>query len=195
VIQEIEEEPTRLAAIAQKHIQATKEKKSSLIVAPTHRECRQIAKVVRQAMKSQGLLSESEQTFLRLEKLNLTASQRQDLINYEPGNRIEFHRRAAGGFKSGEQWQVVERAGDSELIVENGGRHKALSLSNAGKFSVFKGETIVLSVGDQVRITKNFQSHGHKFRNNELHTVIGLANGKLILDKGAINLRGGLHLD
>jgi hypothetical protein len=46
-----------------------------------------------------------------------------------------------------------------------------------------------------VRITKNFQSHGCKFRNNELHTVTGCADGKLILDKAEIVLRGGLHID
>ena len=148
VIQEIEDEATRLAGIAELQVTAIKEKKSSLIVAPTHGECRQIAKAMRQAMKSEGLLSDTEQTFSRLDRLNLTAGQRQDSINYELGNVIEFHRRAAGGFKSGEQWQVVERAGASELVVENGGRRKALALSQAGKFSVFKAEAISLSVGD-----------------------------------------------
>jgi hypothetical protein len=34
----------------------------------------------------------------------------QDSINYEPGSVIEFHRRASGGSKSGEQWMVVECA-------------------------------------------------------------------------------------
>jgi ATP-dependent exoDNAse (exonuclease V) alpha subunit len=80
VIQEIEDENSRLAAIAEGHMQAIKEKKISLIVTPTHGECRQIAKSVRQAPKSEGLLSLEEQTFLRLEKLNLTASQRQDAM-------------------------------------------------------------------------------------------------------------------
>jgi hypothetical protein len=108
---------------------------------------------------------------------------------------VEFHRRAAGGFKSGEQWRVVERGGASELIVEMGGRCKALPLSHASKFSVFKAKTISLSVGDQVRITKNFQSLGSKFRNNELHPLIGFADGKLILDEGEIALREGLHID
>jgi len=119
VIQEVEDQALRLAAIAGLHMQAVKENKSSLIVAPTHGECRQIAKAVRQAMRNEGLLSSEEQTSMRLEKLNLTASQRQDAINYEPGNVIEFHRRAAGGFKSGEQWEVVERTGASGLMVEN----------------------------------------------------------------------------
>jgi conjugative relaxase-like TrwC/TraI family protein len=195
VIQEVEEEAGRLAAIAKKHIQAVKEKRSSLIVVPTHGECRLIAKAVRQALKGEGLLSEAEQTFCRLEKLNLTASQRHDAINYEPGNVVEFHRRVAGGFKSGEQWHVVERAGASELVVENRRRRKALSLSQASKFSVFKAQLISLSVGDQVRITKNFQSRGCKFRNNELRTVTGLGDGKLVVDKGEIVPRGGLHID
>jgi hypothetical protein len=178
-------------------MQAINENKSSLIVAPTHGECRQIAKAVRQAMKSRGLLPEAEQSFSRLEKLNLTVSQRQDSINYELGNVIEFHRRAASGFKSGEQWQVVGQPSSSEVIVEKDGRQKALSLTHAGKFSVFnfKAETISLSIGEQVRITKNFRSQGSKFRNNELHIVTGLGDGKVTLDKGEIILRGGVHID
>jgi conjugative relaxase-like TrwC/TraI family protein len=195
VIQEIEQEPARLAAIAQKHMQAIKEEKSCLIVAPTHGECRQIAQAVRQAMKSEGLLSLEEQTFLRLEKLNFTASQRKDSINYEVGDVVEFHRRAVNGFKSGEQWRVVERTGTAELIVENGDRRRALALSNAGKFNVFKAESIPVSVGDQVRITKNFQSNRKKFHNNELHTVTGLTDGKLVLGESEIILKGAVHID
>jgi hypothetical protein len=117
-IQEIEDEATRLAAIAKKQIEAIREKKTSLIVAPTHGECRQIAKAVRQAMRNEGLLLSPEHTISRLEKLNLTTSQRQDSINYELGNVVEIHRRAAGGFKSGEQWQVVGRPSSSEVIIE-----------------------------------------------------------------------------
>jgi hypothetical protein len=80
-------------------------------------------------MKAEGLLSEEERTFLRLEKLNLTASQRQDAINYEPGDVIEFHRRAAGGFKSGEQWEVVGRLSCSQVVVRRAGQERVLSLS------------------------------------------------------------------
>jgi hypothetical protein len=88
-------------------------------------------------------------------------------------------------------WKVLERVGASELIVEKGGRQKALALSHAGKFSVFKEESISLSVGDQIRVTKNFQTHGLRFRNNELHTVSGLASGKLVL--GYSFFPGSLH--
>jgi ATP-dependent exoDNAse (exonuclease V) alpha subunit len=195
VIQEVEDQAKRLEAIAQRHVEAIMEKKSSLVVAPTHGECRQIAKAVRQAMREQGLLASSEQTFSRLEKLNLTVSQRQDSINYESGNVIEFHRRAAGGFKSGEQWEVVGRQSSSQVIVRRAGHEKVLALAHAGKFSVFKAETISLSAGDQIRITKNFQSEGKRFRNNELHVVTDITQDKITLEKGEIILRGGLHIE
>jgi hypothetical protein len=46
------------------------------------------------------LIQEAEHTFTRLEKLNLTKAQREDAINHLPGHVLEFHRRAAGGFKA-----------------------------------------------------------------------------------------------
>jgi ATP-dependent exoDNAse (exonuclease V) alpha subunit len=106
-IHEMKENVERLEAIASKHIAALKEGKSSLIVAPTHAECRAIARVVRDRQKKDGSLSGEEHTIKRLEKLNLTESQRRDAINYNLGHVVEFHRRATGGFKSGERWEVA----------------------------------------------------------------------------------------
>jgi hypothetical protein len=53
-IQEIANDADRLAAIAEKHIEAFKAQRSSLIIAPTHGECRAIAGAVRKAMKEKG---------------------------------------------------------------------------------------------------------------------------------------------
>jgi hypothetical protein len=133
-IQEVEDQVKRLEAIAQKHVEAVKEKKSSLVVAPTHGECRQIANAVRQAMRNEGILASAEESFVRLQKLNLTVSQRQDSINYEVGNVIEFHRRAAGGFRSGEQWEVAGRVSCSQVVVRRGQANEAqfyVSMSRA----------------------------------------------------------------
>jgi hypothetical protein len=101
-IVEIEERGRRMEAICAAHLEAIKNEKTSLIVAPTHGECRKIATAVREAFKKEGALSEIEHTITRLKRLNLTLAQRQDAVSYEPGNVIEFHRRVAGGFKSGE---------------------------------------------------------------------------------------------
>ena len=55
-IHEIADDAGRLSAIAEKQIEALQAQRSSLIVAPTHGECRAIAGAVRKAMQEKGLL-------------------------------------------------------------------------------------------------------------------------------------------
>jgi hypothetical protein len=64
---------------------------------------------VRELQKAVCLVSPEKHRFVRLERLNLTGSQRRDAINYRAGQVVEFHRRARGGFKSGEKWEVITR--------------------------------------------------------------------------------------
>jgi hypothetical protein len=195
VIREIEKADERHKVICDLHIQALKEKQSSLIVAPTHVEGRRIAAAVRKELRAEGLIEETEHTFMRLEKVNLTKAQREDAVNYLPGQVVEFHRRAAGGFKNGERWQVVGTQGRREIVVERNGERRFLPLAQAGKFALFQAESIALSVGDTVRITKNFRGSGTRFRNNELHTVTAVEAGKITLDSSELPNRGALHLD
>lgn len=69
-----------------------------------------------------------------------------------------------------------------------------MSLSHAGKFNVYESQTIPLTTGDRIRITKSFQSNGKKFRNNELYTVTGIGEG-IIVENGEITTGGALHID
>jgi hypothetical protein len=134
-IREIARTDERIRAICELHIGALKGKQSSLIVAPTRGEARRIAAAVRKELRAQGLIEEPEHTFTRLEKLNLTKAQREDAINYLPGRVVEFHGRAADGFKSGEQWQVIGSQGPKEIVVERNGEQRFLPLAQAGKFT------------------------------------------------------------
>ena len=204
VIQEIADNTGRLTAIAGKQIEAIEARRSSLIVAPTHEECRAIAGAVRQAMREKGLLSAVEHFATRLERLNLTDSQQRDAITYEAGLIVEFHKIARGAirkgtkekrFKSGEQWEVLRREGGA-VIVKKDGVEKELPLDQAGKFSVYKREKITLSIGDRIRFTKNFKQRGQSFLNNDLRTVTGIDESKIIFDKGEIVRNGAaLHID
>jgi hypothetical protein len=155
-------------------------------------------------MKEKGLLSDSEHSVTRLQRLNLTDSQQRDAVTYKPGQIIEFHRIAKGAvrsgvqekrFKSGEQWEVLRRE-EGAVIVGKDGIEKQLPLDQARKFSVFEREKITLSIGDRIRFTKNVKHRGHKFLNNELRTVVAIDEGKIIFDKGEIIRNGStLHLD
>ena len=123
-IQEIEDNAQRLSAIVRTHLAAVELKRTScqhrlprpghrsatsLVVAPTHAECRAIAEAVRAELKKTGLLAETERVVTRLQNTGLTESQRRDPINYERGQVVEFHRLSKGGFKSGQQWEVLRR--------------------------------------------------------------------------------------
>jgi hypothetical protein len=146
IIQEIAEDDARLAAIAEKEIEALKAQRSSLIIAPTHGECRAIAGAVRKAMQEKGLLLNSEHSVTRLQRLNLTDAQQRDAVTYEPGQIVEFHKIAKGAsrtgvqekrFKSGEQWEVLRRE-EGSVIVGRNGVEKHLPLDEARKFAILK---------------------------------------------------------
>ena len=80
-------------------------------------------------------------------------------------------------------------------MVERDGERRFLSLAQSGKFALFRPESIALSVGDTVRITKNFRGQGTRFRNNELHTVTSVDVGKVSLDGTELENRSALHID
>jgi hypothetical protein len=145
-----------------------------------------------------------EHSVTRLQRLNLTDAQQRDAITYEPGQIVEFHKIAKEAFrtgvqekrfKSGEQWEVLRRE-EGSVIVGRDGVEKQLPLEQTRKISVFEREKITLSIGDRIRFTKNVKGRGHKFLNNELRTVIGIDQSKIIFDRGEIARNGaGPHLD
>ncbi|MBV9488388.1 MAG: AAA family ATPase, partial [Verrucomicrobia bacterium] len=194
VVQETEDRSERLAQIARLHLEAVKAGKTSLIVAPTHGECRAIAQAVRESLQAEGLLSREERAVTRLGRINLTESQRRDAISYRTGQVIEFNRRASGGFKSGEKWEVAAVAPDG-LRVRRGGQEKLLSFNQAGRFSVYEPEQLRLAAGDQIRLTKNFRQGAEAYRNNEFCTVAAVEEGKITLTDGREIAGERFHVD
>ncbi len=206
-IQELEDHSDRLKVLSEKHVEALKAGKSSMIVSPTHAEGRIVADAVRVDLRRLGLLGVEEQTFTRLENLNWTEGEKRDAVHYRPGQVVEFHRITKGvrrdavqetKFLSGEQWRVKRREG-TRVIVERNGAEKELPLGQAKNFSAYSIGTLALSVGDRVRITKNFVVRDfetkRRCRNNDVHTVTAIDQDGICLDNG-VSLRKGLwHLD
>jgi ATP-dependent exoDNAse (exonuclease V) alpha subunit len=189
-IHEVEDNVERLEAIANQHIAAVRQHKSSLIVAPTHTEWRAISEVVRDRQEKEGFLSGEEHAIRRLEKANLTESQRRDAINYNLGQVVEFHRRAKGGFKSGERWEVGRCSSGSVVVVKDG-QAKILPLAQVKSFNVYTQEEVSLAVGDSLRITKNFRVGTSLFRNNELCTVTAIDRESITVSGGRVIKRSG----
>ena len=90
----------------------------------------------------------------------------------------------------------VLRREEGAVIVGKDGFEKQLPLEHARNLSVFEREKIKLSIGDRIRFTKNVKHRGQQFLNNELLTVVGIDEGKIIFDTGEIIHNGAsLHLD
>jgi conjugative relaxase-like TrwC/TraI family protein len=189
VIREFKDPKERLTVIAERHIQAQAAGLSSLIVAPTHQECREIAETVRKSMRARGVLEQTDYSITRLQNLGLTDAQRMDAINYRPGVIVQFHKRVRGGFKTGEKWEVVGNDSRS-ILVQRDGMQRRFPLDRVSSFEVYHPEQLLVAIGDTVRITKNFKG----YKNNALHKVTGISDRGLELDGRAI--QGGMfHID
>jgi hypothetical protein len=74
-----------------------------------------------------------------------------------------------------------------------------LPLPQAKHFSAYRTERLALSVGDRVRITKNFMVRDmegkHRCRNNDVHTVTAIDENGIRLSNGISLRRGAWHLD
>jgi len=206
-IQEFEDHSNRLKALSVKHLEALMMGKTSMIVAPTHTEGRIVADALRAELRGLGLLSVEERSFTRLQNLNWTLAEKRDAVHYVPGQMVEFHRITKGvrrdgvqepKFLSGEQWRVKRREG-TRVTVERNGVEKELPLPQAKNFSAYSIGTLALSVGDRVRITKNFVVRdlegNRRCRNNDVHTVTAIDQDWISLDNGASLRKGLWHLD
>lgn len=194
VVEELEDERARAKAIADKHVGALKKGMTSLIVAPTHAECRQLAAAVRQRLKAERMLTGNDYELTRLARKNLTEAQRRDAVSYESGDLVEFHRKT-GAFRSGQKWRVMGRSPEGQVSLSFEGKEAVLPLKQARKFTVYAEQRLPVCVGDTVRVTKNFREERNRFRNNEFVTVAAIDGDKLTFFDGRVMRQGSLHLD
>ncbi len=162
----------RYQRLASDYLEAVTAGKTALVVSPTHAEGHRITSEVRQALCAAGKLGADEREFTVLENASLTAAQRSDLVNYQPGDVIQFHQNAKG-YDRGERLLV----GDSN----------ALPLDHAARFQVFHTAELRLAPGDLVRITQNGQTADgkHRLHNGALYYVNRFdKEGNIVLDNG-----------
>jgi hypothetical protein len=74
----------------------------------------------------------------------------------------------AGGFRPGEKWQVAERLSGTMFVFARENERKNFDLTSKGKWSLYDTEEMVMSVGDQIRITEGFRERGVAFRTNDI---------------------------
>ncbi len=186
----------REARLAADYLRATREKKTALIVSPTHAEGRKITAAVREALRAKGFLANDEQLLTRYESRGLTEAERGHAICYRSGDVIEFHFNAPA-FTKGSRYTVAKVGRTSIIVRDTVGMDRVLPLALAAKFDVFSASEISLAVGDKVRITRNGKSttRSHRLENGTVHTVTGFTpSNNIRLQSGAVVSKSYAHL-
>lgn len=167
-------EMDRYKALARDYVQTVTDGKSALVVSPTHREGEWVTDEIRSELRHAGKLKPEQRKFTVLENTNLTVAERRDAVNFLPGDVLVFHQNAKG-------YQKGQR-----VVVGN----EPMPLADADKFTAYHANSLPLSPGDVIRITKNGQTaDGNRLNNGAIFTVKGF-------DKdGDIRLGNGWTLD
>jgi conjugative relaxase-like TrwC/TraI family protein len=152
----------RYKALATDYVAAVSAGKSALVVSPTHMEGEQITDEIRLELLQAGKLGKEQRPFGVLKNANLTLAQRQEAVNYRPGEVLVFHQNAKGYAKG--QRVIVGEA--------------PLPLDQADRFQVFHQDAIPLAAGDVVRVTRNGKTADgeHRLNNGAIYTVKGFTD-------------------
>jgi conjugative relaxase-like TrwC/TraI family protein len=171
----------RYAAIAADYLQALNEKKSVLVVSPTHKEAAIITDAIRSTLRDAGKLGSQEREFTRLVQVNASDAERGRREMYQPGDVLQFHQNAVG-HKKGDRLVVTDPAG--------------VPIAEAAKFAVYRPEKVSLAVGDVIRFTGTVKTLNgdHVLKNGAVKTVAGFdTKGNLRLDNGWVVSKDAGH--
>ena len=171
-IAEIADATDRNRRIAADYLQALDDKKSVLVVSPTHAESRAVTAAIRAELRAAGRLGAEDREFIRLAPVDSTEAERGRASTYRPGDVLQFHQNAKGGFTKGQRLTVADPA--------------AVPLEHAGKFSIYRPEAVALAEGDRIRFTGGVQTIDgrHTLKNGHVRTVAGFTAKGVELDNG-----------
>jgi conjugative relaxase-like TrwC/TraI family protein len=164
-------------ALAVDYVAAVSDKKTALVISPTHAEGKRVTRAIRARLKAAGKLGADEHEFVQLKNLQWTAAQRADVRNYQAGQIIQFHQNT-NSFRRGERVSV-KTCDESGVSVERmDGKVAPLPLNFAARFQVYESRTIALAAGDWLRITQNgFTKDKRRINNGDLKQVKGFTKG------------------
>lgn len=190
-VKEIEDAHERQNALADAYLKSLEQKRSTLIVSPSHAEGNAVTQSVREKLKTTGKITGDEQVFDTHRSVSFTDEQKKDAAQYQQGMVLRFHRHAKGGFQAGQHYQVEERCNEGKTWVKDSlDKRMPLPIEASEQFQVYQPSQTPLAVGDQLRITVNAKSaEGTKLFNGQVYGVKGFSQ------EGNIQLSNGKTLD
>lgn len=177
---------SRHEALAADYVAAVNERKSALVISPTHAEGERVTAQIRSQLKATKKLGADEREFVQLKNLQWTEAQRTDARNYQAGVVVQFHQNAPG-FRRGERVTVTGKDEQGRVLAKRqNDKTVILPLDTAARFQVYESRQIALAPGDMVRITQNgFTRDKQRLNNGDLKQVKGFTqDGDIKLGNG-----------
>lgn len=156
---------TPYARIADRYINAIKEKRSVLMVSPTHNVSEEVSKAIRERLRQEKKLGKREVNISRLVNLNLTAVDKGLIHNYQRGQVVQFNQNSTK-IPRGSAWVVSENDGRKVELQNESGEIRTLPLNHSDRFDLFDIKVLPISKGDKVRVTRNSFEHIDLFDSN-----------------------------
>lgn len=194
-VRNLEEPDERHRQLADRYGEIIGQGQSVVVVSPTHKEGREVNEHIRDKLKEMGRIDpDSEKTLTRLQDKQWTDAAKADAHNYEVGMVIGYNQHcpgvkerdippAAGGTKAA----VVGVDAERGLVTTKdiAGNLRPLPLNLADRFQVYESQEMKLAKGDQIRITKGFNTIDgkHRLTNGSTYGIKGFTEeGNLVLD-------------
>ncbi|WP_422927471.1 MobF family relaxase [Singulisphaera sp. PoT] len=171
-VREVADDTDRYRHIAADYLQARDDRKSCLIVSPTHAEAARITAMLRHELKAAGRLSRGEHAVTRLVARDASEAERGDIRSYHKGDVLVFHKHAKG-YRRGERVRVDDPA--------------SVPVGQADRFDVYRPETLLLARGDLIRFTGTVKTMDgkHTLKNGMTRTLGEITpGGNLRLENG-----------
>jgi len=201
---ELENREHRQQALVQSYVLAAKQKKTALIVSPTHHEGNQVTTALRHELKESGTLEQKERSFTQLKTTNWTEENKGDIRHYYDHPQklmVEFHQNSQG-HKKGERWHLDKEQSLNLHVLSAQKEGKAedpanqLGLRHADRFTVYQKQELQLAKGEKIRITKGGKTReGTRINNGDIFTIKGFTKqGHIKLNTGKVLDKGFGHL-
>ena len=140
------------------------ERERTAILAPTHFIRAEIHRVVRDGLAREGVLHGRELEIERYVNRHLTAAQRADLRNHEPGDIVLFHSRVAPlRVEKGDACRVMRTEGEFVFLEHPTGRTLHIRPGDNWvryRFGLYETARIRIRAGDRIRWTMNDDRRG-----------------------------------
>jgi ATP-dependent exoDNAse (exonuclease V) alpha subunit len=165
-------------------LELVKGKNETVIVSQSWSEIHKVNERVREGLKAQKLIGETETPVTALERMDLTDAQKRDKRFYNADSVLIFNRNTCG-FKAGDAGKL-QGVTNKHLLVESGNRIRRVPFKDLERVTVCQPKELSLSTGERLQLKANGRCQdGSKLANGELVTVKQIhADGRIALNDG-----------